>query len=128
MFVPAGFHTVAPYFLTVDAEVLLRFMVEGLGGIEVLRHMDGLRITNAQVTIGDSTVMVSQASIAYPAMPSSMYLYVENADEAMDKALAAGANKIMDVADMPYKDRQGGIKDPCGNIWWLSQRLVDEPY
>ena len=128
MFVPAGFHTVAPYFLTDDAEALLRFMVEGLGGIEVLRHMDGLRITNGQVTIGDTTVMVSQASIAYPAMPSSMYLYVGNADEAMDKALAAGANKIMDVADMPYKDRQGGIKDPCGNIWWLSQRLVDEPY
>jgi PhnB protein len=46
----------------------------------------------------------------------------------MRRALAAGAAKIMDVADMPYDDRQGGVKDPYGNLWWLSERLVDGPY
>jgi PhnB protein len=34
----------------------------------------------------------------------------------------------MEVADMPYGDRQGGVEDPSGNIWWISQRLVEEPY
>ena len=34
----------------------------------------------------------------------------------------------MDVADMDYGDRQGGVKDKAGNIWWLSQRLEDKPY
>jgi PhnB protein len=29
---------------------------------------------------------------------------------------------------MPYNDRQGGVADPSGNIWWLSQRLVPGPY
>jgi len=29
---------------------------------------------------------------------------------------------------MPYQDRQGGVKDPFENLWWISQRLVDEPY
>ncbi len=61
-------------------------------------------------------------------MPASYYLYVENADEAMQKAMAAGATRITDVADMPYEDRQGGIKDQFGILWWLSQRLVDGPY
>jgi PhnB protein len=61
-------------------------------------------------------------------MPASYYLYVENADSAMAKAVAAGASKIMDVSDMPYDDRQGGIKDPCENIRWLSQRLIPGPY
>ena len=28
----------------------------------------------------------------------------------------------------PYDDRQGGVKDPCGNLWRLSARLVDRPY
>ena len=61
-------------------------------------------------------------------MPASYYLYVENADEAMAKAVAAGATAIMEVANMPYDDRQGGVKDAWGNLWWISQRLVDGPY
>lgn len=128
MRIPPGFNTVAPYFFTDGAPGLVRFLVEGLGGEEVLRHMDGDRIANAQVRLGSSTVMVSQASPAFAAMPASIYLYVEDADAAMANALAAGATKIMDVSDMPYQDRQGGVKDSCGNIWWLSQRLVDGPY
>lgn len=128
MRIPPGFNTVTPYFFTDDAPALVSFLVEGLGGQELLRHMAGDRIANAQVRLGNSTVMVSQASPAFPAMPSSTYLYVENADAAMTRALAAGASKIMDVSDMPYQDRQGGVRDPCGNIWWLSQRLVDGPY
>ncbi len=39
-----------------------------------------------------------------------------------------GSTLAMEVADMPYGDRQGGIRDPHGNIWWISQRLVAEPY
>lgn len=61
-------------------------------------------------------------------MPASCYLYVEDADAAMSRAIAAGATVIMDVADQPYQDRQGGVRDPCGNLWWISQRLVDGPY
>jgi PhnB protein len=128
MRIPPGFNTVAPYFFSDDAAALVRFMVEGLGGIQTLRHMDGDRVANAQVRLGTSTVMVSQATPSFPAMPMSVYLFVDDANASMSRALAAGANKVMDVADMPYKDRQGGVKDPCGNIWWLSQRLVDGPY
>ena len=46
----------------------------------------------------------------------------------MDKALATGATLEMAVADMPYGDRQGGIRDPAGNIWWISQHMEDKPY
>lgn len=46
----------------------------------------------------------------------------------MSRALSSGASLLMKVADMPYGDRQGGVTDPSGNIWWISQRLVEEPY
>jgi len=128
MRVPPGFNTVTPYFFVEEADRFLAFLAHGLGGVEVSRHMNGDRIANAQVRLGNSTVMVSEASTAFPAMPASYYLYVENADEAMTKAIAAGGIKIMDVANMPYNDRQGGIKDQFGNLWWLSQRLIDGPY
>ena len=128
MLIPPGFNTVTPYFFVDGADRFLICLVQGLGGVEIGRHMNGDRIANAQVRLGNSTIMVSEASVGFPAMPASYYLYVEDADEAMAKAIAAGAAKIMDVANMPYNDRQGGIKDPFGNLWWLSQRLIDGPY
>ena len=128
MRIPPGFNTVAPYLFSDHAAALVDFLVQGLGGEEVLRHEEGGRIANAQVRLGTSTVMVSQSTAAYPAMPCSLYLYVDDADAAMARAVAAGATQIMEVADRPYDDRQGGIRDPGGNLWWLSQRLVDGPY
>jgi PhnB protein len=128
MRVPPGFNTVTPYFFVEGAGPFLDFLAQGLGGVEIGRHMNGDRIANAQVRLGNSTVMVSEASAGFPAMPASYYLYVEDADDAMDRAIAAGGTPIMDVANMPYNDRQGGIKDPFGNLWWLSQRLIDGPY
>ncbi len=86
------------------------------------------QIANVQVRLGTSTVMVSEATERYKPMASAFYLYVENADESMIRALANGAELEMEVADMPYGDRQGGVRDQHGNIWWISQRLVQEPY
>ena len=128
MILPPGFNTVTPYFFVDGAAGFIDFLLQGLGGTEVLRHMDGGRIGNAQVRLGSSTVMVSEASAAWPAMPTSTYLYVDDADAAMARALAAGASLVMPVADQPYGDRQGGVRDAHGNLWWLSQRLVDGPY
>jgi PhnB protein len=85
-------------------------------------------IQNVQVQIGESTVMVSQATDRYPPMASAFYLYVANADQSMQQALDHGAALEMPVADMPYGDRQGGVKDQHGNIWWISQRIVAQPY
>lgn len=128
MIIPPGFNTVTPYFFVERAADFIEFLVQGLGGTEVLRHLDGDRIANAQVTLGSSTVMVSESSADFPAMPASYYLYVENADQAMSAALAGGAQQVMPVADKPYGDRQGGVRDKHGNLWWLSQRLVPGPY
>jgi len=128
MRIPPGFNTVTPYFFVEGADRFLPFLDEAFGGVEIACQMNGERIANAQVQLGTSTVMVSEASAEFPAMPASYYLYVENADEAMCKAIAAGGVMIMAVATMPYNDRQGGIKDPFGNLWWLSERLTDGPY
>ncbi|MGB8326524.1 MAG: VOC family protein [Steroidobacteraceae bacterium] len=129
MYIPPGFGTVTPYFFVDDASRFVRFLVDGLNGTEVLRtpRPDG-RIANAQIRLGTSTLMVSEASAQYPAMRASYYLYVEDANQAMRQALAGGGTLEMPVADMPYGDRQGGVRDPHGNIWWISQRIVHAPY
>ena len=128
MRIPPGFNSVTPYFFVEGADRFIEYLVQGLGGVELGRHMNGTRIANAQVRLGASTVMVSEATTAFPAMSASYYLYVENADAAMQKAIGAGASSVMDVANMPYGDRQGGVRDTFGNLWWLSERLIDGPY
>lgn len=129
MYIPQGFSTVTPYIFVQDAENFVRFMYQAFDASERCRSLrpDG-RIANTQLQIGNTTLMASEASEAYPAMPSAYYLYVEDADASMASALAAGASLEMEVADMSYGDRQGGVRDPFGNIWWISQRLIDAPY
>lgn len=129
MYIPPGFTTVTPYFFVSNAEGFVTFLIKGLGGEETCRSMrpDG-RIQNVQVRLGTSTVMVSEAVEKYPPMQGAYYLYVENADQSMQRALDHGATLEMKVGDMPYGDRQGGVRDAHGNIWWISQRTVQEPY
>ena len=129
MYIPPGFNTVTPYFFVADAEAFVRFLVHGLGGTETCRTLrpNGL-IANVQVQLGTSTVMISEATERYKPMAAAYYLYVEDADTSMQQALAHGAILEMEVGDMPYGDRQGGVKDQHGNIWWISQRIVHEPY
>ena len=129
MYVPPGFATVTPYVFADGAEDYVRFLIRGLGGTETVRttRSDG-RIANCQIAIGTATVMVSEATDRFPPSRASFYLYVEDADAAMAQALAHGGTLVMEVGDMPYGDRQGGVADPGGNIWWISQRLVEEPY
>lgn len=128
MRIPEGFNTIAPYFFCDDPERFAQFLHDAFGGVEQGRTMRGKTIANLRVRIGDSTLMISQASDHFPAMASAYYLYVEDADKTQAAALKAGASEIMPVADMDYGDRQGGVKDPFGNYWWVSQRLVDAPY
>jgi len=129
MYIPPGFNTVTPYFFVENAEAFVGFLVNGLGGLEVCRttRPDG-RIANLQIQIGTSTVMVSEATENYRAMAGAYYLYVENADASMARALSHGAVLEMEVGNMPYGDRQGGVRDPHGNIWWISERTVHAPY
>ena len=129
MYIPPGFNTVTPYFFVSNAEAFVRFLMEGLGGTETCRTLrpNGL-IANVQVQLGSSTVMVSEATERYKPMTAAYYLYVEDADASMLRALTQGAMLEMEVSNMPYGDRQGGEKDQHGNIRWISQRTVHEPY
>ena len=129
MIIPPGFNTVAPYFFVADAPAFVSFLVNGLGGEESCRteRPDG-SIQNVQVRLGTSTVMVSEATEHYRPMAAAYYLYVADAHASMQRALQHGATLEMAVGDMPYGDRQGGVRDAHGNLWWISQRLVDEPY
>ena len=129
MHVPYGFGVVTPYILVDGTDRYVRFLETGFGAREIGRSTDpDGRVANCQVRFDDMTIMVSEASAQFPASAAAFCLYVADVDAAMTTAVAAGGKTIMDVADMPYGDRQGGVRDPAGNIWWVSQRMTPEPY
>jgi uncharacterized glyoxalase superfamily protein PhnB len=70
--------------------------------------------------MGDSVVMISDGGGARGAMPAFLYVYVPNADETYERAIAAGAESIEKPTDMPYGDRRATVKDPWSNIWQIA--------
>ena len=123
---PEGYHSVNPYIVVDGAERLIEFLVVVFGGVEQRRILraDG-RVDHADVRIGDSLVMLSEASDAYPARPCVHYCYVDDVDTAYRAALAAGARSILAPADQPYGDRTCGFVDPFGNRRWVATHLRD---
>jgi len=124
--IPDGYHTVVPYVVAADAEALLEFLKTGLKAreVEVMRYPDG-RVWHGDVVIGDSHVMLSQATEQHPAMPATLYLYVPDTDAAYRGALAAGATSVMEPATQFYGDRNAGVKDSNGNMWYFGTHVED---
>ena len=127
--IPPGFTRVFPYLFVENARDYLRFLDEGLNGeiIDIHAAPNGV-VLNAHIRFGDTTIMVSQAQGDQPKSQATMYLYVQDAEEAMERGVAAGGREVSPVAFRPYGEQQGGLGDPSGNIWWLSQRLAPGGY
>jgi len=47
MHIPPGFSSITAYFVVEDAEGFIKFLSTGLGGVEVLRYIDGVRVASA---------------------------------------------------------------------------------
>src|SRR5437870_10365281 len=75
---PEGYHSVNPYIVVDGAEGLIQFLVDVFGAKEIERELrsDG-RIEHGEVRIGDSIVMVSEATERYPARPCVQFAYLE---------------------------------------------------
>ena len=129
MYVPDGCGTVFPYMIVDRVEDLLAFLTKVFDAKEIGRTVSKGRISNLQVQIGSSKFMISEAGPSgMPAMPGTYYVYVDDVDKTFEKALSLGATEVLKPADMSYQDRQAGVIDPSGNYWWISRRLVEEPY
>ena len=130
MYIPEGYGTIFPYMIVDGANAFIGFLENVFDATEVGRtEFPNGRVANIEVQIGTSRFMIGEAdNETSKPMPASYYLYVEDVDQTLEKAIANGATELFGATDMPYQDRQAGIIDPFGNAWWISRRLVDEPY
>jgi PhnB protein len=123
---PDGYHSITPYLVVDGAARLIDFLVQAFGAEEHERFAaPGNRIGHAELRIGDSIVMLGDARPAYPAMQAMLYLYVDDVDATYQIALSSGAEAVQPPADHFYGDRSGGVKDPCGNVWYIATHIED---
>lgn len=57
--------------------------------------------------------------------PVVIYVYVEDVDTVVKKAVAAGAKILIPIKDQFWGDRTGRIMDPSGHVWTISTRIEE---
>jgi uncharacterized glyoxalase superfamily protein PhnB len=117
--IPEGWHSVTPRLVVHDAALLLDFLKQAFGATGDFRTD-----RPSVMRIGDSLVMVSSVG-PRDAMPAFLYLYVDDIDTTYRHALEAGAVSLEEPTDVPYGDRRGMVRDPCGNIWQIATHKED---
>jgi uncharacterized glyoxalase superfamily protein PhnB len=126
-------YTVTPHLIVSNSVEAIAFYTSAFGAEETRRVLgpDGESIVYAEMKIGNSTIAVSDE---FPGCgpctsPNTLHgtsvcihLHVEDAEQAMNRALTAGARVSMSISDMAWGGRYGKVTDPFGHEWSLVMR------
>jgi len=94
---------------------------DAFGAVEIERHQVGPTAFHIEARIGDSMIVLEVADPPHPVgTPGSIYVYVPDVDGAHRRALDCGVSSIAAPEDKPYRERQAGLRDSFGNVWWIA--------
>jgi len=123
-----------PMLICQDAGAELDFCKTTFDAVERVRRPgpDGA-VAHALVTIGGAMVMIeaewptldSRAPTADGSSPVVIFVYVDNVDAVVERAVAAGARVLVPIQDQFWGDRTGRIMDPAGHVWIISTRIEE---
>lgn len=124
--IPEGYPTVTPYLMVADAAKFIAFMATVFDAktTEQLMRPDG-KIGHTELRLGDSMIMLSEASDSHPATPVMLHVYVEDVDTVFERAVRAGGSVVSKPTNQFYGDRSGGVKEPSGNTIWIATHVED---
>ena len=132
--IPEGYHTLTPFLTVRNAVKAIEFYKQAFGAQErgVAKDPTG-KVMHAEVKIGDSIIMLSDEFPEFGSIsPESggspsmgLHIYIENVDQAFDRAVKAGAKVEMPVMDQFWGDRYGRLKDPFGHKWSIATHTKD---
>lgn len=130
--IPEGYTSITPTIVSKNAAAAIELYKKALGAKEDHRLLnpENGKIMHAALTIGNAKVFLydentKMGCVAPGAGGSSVnfYIYVEDADAAQKKGLAAGMKEAMPVTDMFWGDRMGSLIDPDGYRWSIATHV-----
>jgi len=122
-------HTSAsPRMTFKDAAKAIEFYKNAFGARETMRFEAGGKIPHAEITIGNSHVLLTEewpeggrfSPETLGNSPVMMALSVPDVDDFVSHAVGAGARIVIPIADQFYGRREGTIQDPFGYSWSVS--------
>jgi PhnB protein len=136
--IPDRYRRVTPALVVQGGAEALEFYADVFEATERARFAgpDGL-IVHAEIEIGDSVIIVedpspymgtkSPPSGGIEGSPVFLFLYVEDVDAVVARAVARGAKLQRPPEDQFYGDRDGFIVDPFGHGWTIATHIEDVP-
>ena len=104
-------------------------------GAKVLMQMDAPdgKLMHSELVVGDAHFMMTEERPEHQALSpktlggssSSALLYVQDVDQVVAAAEAAGSRITMPVMDQFWGDRSGHLVDPFGHRWFISTHKED---
>jgi PhnB protein len=134
--IPDSYRRVTPCLIVQGGVNALEFYAAVFGATERMRFPgpDGT-VAHAEVQIGDSVVIIEDESpergtTAPPpggvaGSPFSLFIYVEDVDGVVARAVELGATLVRPPQDQFYGDRDGSIVDPFGQGWTIATHVED---
>ena len=132
--IPDGVPVVMPMLVCRDASAELEFCKTTFGAVELLRRPgpDGT-VAHALMTIGPAMIMIegewpglaSRAPQPDGSSPVVIFVYVEDVDKTVERAVAGGAKVLMPVENQFWGDRIGWVMDPSGHVWTVATRIEE---
>jgi uncharacterized glyoxalase superfamily protein PhnB len=132
--IPEGMHTVTPHLVCAGASEAIAFYKKVFQAVELGRVPGPQgKLIHALIRIGDSSVMLVDEFLDWESFgpkslkgsPVTIHLYVENVDEVVQRAVAAGAKITMPIEDAFWGDRYGELEDPFGHQWSVATHTRD---
>jgi PhnB protein len=131
---PSTDYPVLSSYLTVsDAAKAIAFNKAAFGATERFRLTDKTtgQVGHAEISIQGNLVMLNDENPQWGnksprtlgGSPVTFCLMVENADAALERAVAAGATMVMPAADQFYGFRSACVNDPYGHQWMLQHEI-----
>jgi PhnB protein len=123
-----------PYLIVDRAEQAIEHYKRAFGATERTRVETRTgKIAHAELQIGDSLVMLSDPPPQHPTRPpeelggtsAGVFIYVDDVDAVVERAVGAGATLTTEVADLPWGDRVGTVTDLFGHVWLIATRVEE---
>lgn len=132
--VPEGASAIIPRLICRNVEAEIEFCREALGAVEALRRPgpDG-RAAHAMLIFGPAMLMLEAEGTTLPSRapnldgssPVVIYLYVEDVDATVERALQSGGKLVVPVETHFWGDRMGWVQDPAGHMWTIATRVEE---